>query len=235
MPSATRLRRNDLHRFAGGRVEARELIAEIIQLELQALRDQQRVFDGLGKIVEEAAHGAGASHLTLRVGLQETARFIERDMMADGREHIQHFAFVLRGIANAVGRKDGQTQALGDAERRLVAGLFGTVAVTLQFHVDVAAAEDVDQLLHALPACVFTSVVERRSQRAFVASGKADQTMQKLRQDRCQGAPFALVRLAHLEAGNELAKVLVADARRAKQWKTDRLRTYAGEAATRAV
>ncbi len=108
-------------------------------------------------------------------------------MMPNRRKHIQNFALVLRGVADAVGRKQRQPQALGDAQRGLIADFLGAVAVPLQLDVHVVAAEDLDELLNALPPSRFAAGIDRRSQRAFIAAGQADQARGELRQIGCLG------------------------------------------------
>ncbi len=135
--------------------------------------------------------------------------------MAYGREHIQHFALILRCIANTVGRKDGQAQALRNAQRCLVACLFGAVAVALQFDIHIAPPKHCNEPLDACAACCFSAPVERRRQRPFFSTRHAEEAAAELRQVVQGCRAFALARLAHFEACDELAEILIARARRA--------------------
>ena len=50
------LAQEDFHRLTGWRIEARKFIPKVIQFKPQALRNQQRIFDGLRQIVKEPIH-----------------------------------------------------------------------------------------------------------------------------------------------------------------------------------
>src|SRR6185312_2186555 len=211
------------HRFAGRCIELRKLIAEIAQFKLQALRDKQRVFDGLGKIFEEVMHGACGTHLALRVRLQKPSSLIERNVVSNGGKYIEDFALVLRGIADAVSGEDGQSKAFRDTNRSLVASFFRAIAVSLQLHVNVMAAEDVDELSHALPACGFSAGMQRGSEWTFFSAGQADEAAVKFSKIVQAGGSFRFARLAHLEPRDELAQVLVAGLRFAQQRQAHRI------------
>jgi hypothetical protein len=138
-------------------------------------------------------------------------------MVADGRKNVENFTLVLCGVTNAICREYGQTQAFGDAQRRLIASLFGTVAVALQLNIHIAAAKDFDELFYTLSPCGLAAAMECSGERALFSTRKTEQSVTKLRQVRHTRCPFALMRLTHFEARNELRKVLVTGARRAKQ------------------
>ena len=104
------------------------------------------------------------------------------------------------------------------AQQRLIAALFARAA-------DGAAVRDrdcrgrrwrpVDQ--RRLCASSLAAVSKRRRKRSFVAAGQADQSCReffKIVERRCA---FGLRGLAHLEARDELAEILIAGLRSAEQ------------------
>ena len=162
--------------------------------------------------------------MPLRVSLQKTTRFVERDVMLNRRKHVQDFTLILRGVADAVGCKDRQPKTFGNADRSLVADLFDPAAVTLQLDIDIAGAEEFGKLLDTRASLRLTASSQRGGKRAFVSSRKAKKTGGELRNVRNPCAALGFVRLAHFEAGDELAQVLVSNARRAKKRQTNGLR-----------
>jgi len=66
--------------------------------------------------------------------------------MADAGQHIQKLAVLLRRVANPVGRNHGQAMRCSQVQQRLVARLFVALAVSLQFHVEIAVAVDRSQM-----------------------------------------------------------------------------------------
>jgi hypothetical protein len=130
-------------------------------------------------------------------------------MMADSGENIQHLTLIGCGITNAIRGDDRQAKTCGDAQGCLVARFFGTFPVTLQLHVNILAAEDVCQLLDAFSTLRFTTFGKRCSEWTFMTAGEAKHAGMKLAQIIERRSAFALCLLAHLEASNELAKILV--------------------------
>ena len=108
-------------------------------------------------------------------------------------------------------------------QQRLVAALLFALLVPLQFEIHIAAPVNRSQPLGNLPRFVLTAACERRRQRTFVAARQANQSAGKLFQILNRRRAFGLRRLAHLEARNQLAKILIAGLRRAQQHHARRL------------
>ncbi len=138
-------------------------------------------------------------------------------MVAHRGKDIQYLAVVCRGVANSIGGEDWQLQRLGDSDCRLIAPFLLTFTVTLDFDVNATSSESPYQLFDRLTACLFTPANKRSGQRAFVTTREADQPGGVFLQVVEGSCSFALDPLPHLEAGNELAKILVADPRLTQQ------------------
>ena len=65
-------------------------------------------------------------------------------MVANRREYIHDFTILGPSMAHSIGCEDWQSQCLGNPNGCLVAVFLGTVAMTLQFDVNIARAEQVD-------------------------------------------------------------------------------------------
>ena len=79
-------------------------------------------------------------------------------------------------MADAIGGQQRQRQFPRDFHGRLIARFFFAAEMPLQFDVDIFAAEEFAELLHALqsPARI-PPCAERMRQRAFFASREANQ------------------------------------------------------------
>jgi hypothetical protein len=119
-------------------------------------------------------------------------------VVADAGEHVEQLALVGRGVADAVGGQQRQTQGARNAHGSLIAMLLVAVVVALQFDIHIARAEDVHQPLDLAQCLVIAAARQRRRQRAFVAAGQADQAFGKLRDIGQQRRALGLVRLAQL-------------------------------------
>ena len=130
-------------------------------------------------------------------------------MVPQAGEHVQHLALGGRGVSDAVGGEEGETQAARDLGHRLVARLLDGVVVPLQLGVDVLAAEDADEPLRFLPRLAGPAPHERLGQGAVVAAGQADEPLGVLGHLFGGGRPLALLRPQLVEA-DEAAEALVA-------------------------
>ena len=108
-------------------------------------------------------------------------------------------------------------------EQRLVAALFVALLVALKFDVEIAAAVDCGEPLGDLARSCSAAVCQRRGQRAFVAAGEADQSGGELFKIFERSRALGLGVLAHLEARDELAEILIAGLRCAEQQQARRL------------
>ena len=91
-----------------------------------------------------------------------------------GKE-IQNLAVVCRRIANSIRREHWQLQRMGNANRSLIAPLLLAFPMTLQFDIDILAAEDVNQPFDGLASGFFASAHQCSGQWTFISSGQADQ------------------------------------------------------------
>ena len=148
---------------------------------------------------------------------QQTTGVVEIGMVTHRRKDIQYLAVVCRGVADSIGGKNWQFQRLGDSDCRLIAPLLLTFTVTLDFNVNAVSSENSYQPFDRLTACLLTAAHKRGGQRAFVATREADQAGRVFLQVVEGSRTFALDPLPHLEAGDELTKILVADPRLAQQ------------------
>ncbi len=133
----------------------RKPVAEILHGELQPLGERQRFADRLGPIGKEPDHLRRRLQISLGVGGQPASRGIERRVLADGREHVEERPLVGHRKPHAAGRHDRHTEGFGQADERVVVVFLIAAQVTLQLDVDIAAAEQPDQLIeqptHTIP------------------------------------------------------------------------------------
>ena len=95
--------------------------------------------------------------------------------------------------------------------------------MTLQLDVDVMRPKYFRELFNTSAASGFTSSAESGGQRTFVPSCETKEAVAKFGHIVHAGKAFTLPAFPHFEAGNELAQVLVAGSRSAKQRQTRRL------------
>ena len=146
----------------------RKFVAQICQRELQPITHNAGVGNRLGNITEQRRHLARRAQMSRIVAREQPSRPVQRRVMPDRCEHVEHLAVLLFRIAHAVGRNHRQAEAL------------------------------------------------RSSEKANQSIGKFFQVLNRRR-------AFGLRRLAHLEARNQLAQILVAGLRRAQQHHARRL------------
>ena len=131
-------------------------------------------------------------------------------MIAYCGKEVQNLAVVRGGVAHSIGRQDWELQRARNPNRSLIAPLLLAFLMSLQFDVDIARAEDANQLFDRLTACLLAAAHQRSSKWAFIAARQADQTgAYCCRSSKC-GCAFLLRGLAHLELRDELAEVLIA-------------------------
>jgi hypothetical protein len=100
----------------------------------------------------------------------------------------------------------------GDLDGDAVAGFFLAVQVTLEFDVDVVGAEDSDEAVDDVAGFGSASFIQGGGERAFVASGQADEVCGVLREFMLEDGAFLFSLGAQLHAGDELAEVPVPGA-----------------------
>ena len=95
----------------------RKFVAQICQRELQPLAHNARVRNRLGNIAEQRRHLARRPQMPRIVAREQPPRLVERRVMPDRREHVEHLAVFLFRVAHAVGRNHRQAQALRHAQQ----------------------------------------------------------------------------------------------------------------------
>jgi hypothetical protein len=201
-----------VHGFAVGDGVVGEFVAEVVELEVEALGDFVGVGEGVGDVAEEGGHCAGAAEVAVGVEGEEASGVVEVDVVADGGEEVEDFAVAGLGVADAVGGDDGELERAGEAEGGLVAGFFFALVVALELDVDVVRAVEAGELFEEGAGGGFAAGGEGGGERAFIAAGEADESFGILGEVVVGGCAFGLSGLAHFEMGDELAEILIAGA-----------------------
>ncbi len=134
-----------IHRFAFGHRVLRKLVAEIGEDEFQAGGKLDRVGDGVGEVGEQTRHFGGRLEVALGVFRKQAARRVERGLVADRGEDVKDLALGGGGVADAVGGEERNLPRAGPLDQRLVARLLFPAHVALDFGIDVARAEGVEE------------------------------------------------------------------------------------------
>src|ERR1035438_7008135 len=96
-------------------------------------------------------------------------------MVADGGEHVEDFAVVLRCIEDAVGGYDRQMKRRGEVEQGLVSALFVALMVALEFEIEIAAAVDISEAPGEFAGARTAFARERGGEGVFAAAGETDE------------------------------------------------------------
>src|SRR5882724_3903039 len=112
-------------------------------------------------------------------------------MMPQAGENIQNFALRRQGVAYAVGGQQRKMQTAREFNRDLVAAFFFNGKVTLQFDVNILAAENGAQLLQTFPCAISSASAECIRKRAFVSTGKTNQSAARAFQFFCFNSALA--------------------------------------------
>src|SRR5260370_13781567 len=102
------------------------------------------------------------------VSLKQPAGRFKFAVIPYARENIQNFALGRRGVAHAIRREKRQAQRPGKPDRRLIAALFGNVAVSLQFDINILSAEYGREQFNVLSCILETLVLKRGPKTAFL-------------------------------------------------------------------
>src|SRR5208283_6060904 len=97
-------------------------------------------------------------------------------MMTNGGENIAKFALPSRGVTDAIGRKQGNLERVGNFDGGAIAGFLLPMKMALQFHVDAVMAKNVRQPLDPVARFFHATVSESKGQRSVVVAGKANQS-----------------------------------------------------------
>jgi hypothetical protein len=103
-------------------------------------------------------------------------------------------------------------EVAGNFDSDAVAGFFFAMEMALEFDVDVFLAKDVGETLDRAAGFGRASFFERAGERAFFASGEADDTSGVLGEFVLKYRSFFFSLCAQLHSGDELAEILVAGA-----------------------
>ena len=109
--------------------------------------------------------------MALRVACQQAAGLGDFYFVANRSECVLCFAGARRGMRDAVGCYEREAVRAGDIDHGLIARFFGAVVVALQLGIDVPAAEDVDETIHA---------AGREIEGAVIAAGEQDEAFGEL-------------------------------------------------------
>src|SRR4051812_24977799 len=118
--------------------------------------------------------------MALGIAREQPPSSIKRVVRADGGEHIEYFALGRSRVLHAIGSDDRQLEAARDRKRGMVACFFVAIEMPLQLDIDIFASKDAHELLDRAPAFFDPTARERCRERAFVASGQADEPAAKV-------------------------------------------------------
>ena len=151
--------------------------------------------------------------MALLIDSEQAACMLKIGMMAYRSQYIEDFPIVRRCIANTVGGQQRQVQTMGNTDGRLVTPFFLPLAMALKFDINILLSEEPNQLFCNFYCFRFTTAHQCRRHAAFLAACQADQSGSILFQVLERSCAFAFACFAHLEAGNQLAEVLISGAR----------------------
>ena len=132
-------------------------------------------------------------------------------MVADAGEHVHDFTLIGRGVVDAIGSNEWQLQGPRNSDRCLVAVFLRAVEVALQFDINISRAEQVHQPLDFAQGFVESAAREGCRQRAFVATGQADQTLGVFFDVGKSCSAFSLRALPQLVASDQAAEILISN------------------------
>jgi hypothetical protein len=120
----------------------RELVTQIVQGELQTIREAVCVLNRFGQIAKEFVHLPGILQVTLVVLSEEFSGGIEVRVISNARENIEHLPAIRLGVKNAVGRQQWQMVLPGELNQRTDGTLFASQLVALDFNKKMIRSED---------------------------------------------------------------------------------------------
>src|SRR5438874_330254 len=80
--------------------------------------------------------------MALVASFEQPTRSFEFAMIPNARKHIKNFSLSGSCIADPIRREERQAHGFSKTHCRLIAPLFGNIAVPLQFHIDILPAEN---------------------------------------------------------------------------------------------
>ncbi len=142
--------------------------------------------------------------------------------MADGGKEVLNLAVICGRVADAIGGDHRQIQGTRDADRRLISPLFFALLMALQFDIDILAAEDARQLFDRLASGFFAAAHQAPQPMALRRLLSDRPGRMRIARDHRRLPRLALCGFPHLELRDELAKILIAFTRFAKQGQARR-------------
>src|SRR6185437_1222089 len=101
-----------------------------------------------------------------------------------------------------------------------MSALLFALLVPLQFEEKIVPSVNFSHAVRNFSRLRFATVSQRRRQRSLISTSQTDQSCRKFLQIIERGCAFSLCCLAHFEARNKLAKILITDLRCAQQQNT---------------
>jgi len=152
-----------------------------------------------------------------RICAEQSSGVLERALVSRGEKYIEHRTLFLAGSANAIRRYRRQSQPICHRQQYLIASLFRTLLMPLQFDVEILPTEYLSKLCETLLSNLHAVVRKPSSQWTIFTASQADQPLRELAEivERCR--TFCLRRLTHLEARDQLTQILITDLRSTEQ------------------
>ena len=196
-------------RLALGQGEFRQVRGGEIELHVAARGDLRRVFDGVREVGEEGAHLRLALDVEFARGHLHAVGVGERLARLDAHQHFLRLSVIRGQVVAVVGNDQGDVHLPRQFDQARQHLLFLGDAVILQFHEEIAPAEDVQIFLRHLPGFVVAPVEQKFGQVAGKAGGEGDEAAGVLFQQFVVHAR-AVVKAAREALGDEAGEVFVA-------------------------
>ena len=104
------------HRFARPDREPGKFVSEVAQFEAQAVRESDGVLQGVRQVVEQGGHRLGSLQVAFRIGGEASARLLERGVVAQTGEDIDHPPPFRGCVQDAVGGEQRKTKRAGEID-----------------------------------------------------------------------------------------------------------------------
>ena len=192
----------------------REFVAEILQREIEPLREPHGVRDGIGPVAEKLLHFLPGFEVPLGIQRELAACGIEVRVLAGAGEDIEQLAVVGRCVEHAIRGEQWKPKRFGKLRETGVREILAAPEMTLDFHKDVRFSKRPDESLGLCVRSREIIVFQRPPHGAFFIAGERDEPGCKLREFGPSHRRVMFGRaVAELGAGDKHAKVLVALAR----------------------
>ncbi len=201
-----------VHALALRHGKTRKFVAEVLERELEPLRQPARVRDGVGSIGKERAHLGRALEMPLGVGRERVARGVEMRVQARAGEDIEHLAARRVVVQHAVGGQQRQALRVGQIDQQRVQRPLLAPAMALDFDEEILLPENAAQAIELLLGRRAPARGKMPAQRALLVAGERDQALGKLGQFLPGDARLVFGR-AQPGARDQPAEILVAGAR----------------------